>query len=641
MSRKRAHCDAPAAPADPASKKALLKLDKELLRAVQSRNVEKVRQLLADGANPNGVRDNKKGRSCLHWALCDADFPSVDAIDRIPNLESLPLTLEKVQLMSGRQRRVGLGKILNKLLRNLDIAKLLLQAGADPLAVDPHRNTCLHLAAAGDRDGLSIRLLLEQPGVPAILNTPNEFGYTPLLVFALHHEGEHYSDREWGLQLLVDAGADVSIAAANDGFTCLHLCVGRPDGLDLLRVFLDAPGAASIVNSVNCFGMTPLQIATEYSNIKAIEKMIELGADVNHSSPQAEQHCVGTPLHIAAWNGYNDKVKLLLKHGAKADAISSRGESVIFLAVKNRKRTEYKYGYGSSHTDMYRVLIKYGANVNEGGPRGYAPLKAVVEYGSVDEVQFFHDLIEQNVLNPLVDTSLLHAFFLKEDYSVLNYLLDNGLCEVDELDEKGSTVLYKVVSSSDRDFHRVHAVQRLLAAGADVNFKTDRSRSMLNIAISRQQRNIVKGLVKHISLLEMKSNRIDPEDSIAIENDDYAKHLYKDCKTELDLMSSVIVDGSITYFSILAQFSWIKNEKIVNILQTLDKDSMKQKFPIYHDLVFVTLKQNEIRHKMIGKAMKILKRIIRIDLDIYHIIGTKILRYLSNKDLCALRRVRT
>nr|CAB3466404.1 unnamed protein product [Digitaria exilis] len=67
----------------------------------------------------------------------------------------------------------------------------------------------------------------------------------------------------------------------------------------------------------------------------------------------------GTPLHLAAANGYDQAVKMLLEHGADAGAdvnfVGGSGQSVLMTAVE--------FGF----IDTVKFLVEAGADPNIAG----------------------------------------------------------------------------------------------------------------------------------------------------------------------------------------------------------------------------------------------------------------------------------
>ena len=93
----------------------------------------------------------------------------------------------------------------------------------------------------------------------------------------------------------------------------------------------------------------------------AVSAALTRGADPNESYGGA------TGLHLAAEWGYREIAELLLKKGAKVDAIDSLRRTPLFWAAENR------------HEVIARLLLDAGADPNWHDPNGYSVLSNAVE----------------------------------------------------------------------------------------------------------------------------------------------------------------------------------------------------------------------------------------------------------------------
>ncbi|CAI8025854.1 Ankyrin repeat domain-containing protein 29 [Geodia barretti] len=62
---------------------------------------------------------------------------------------------------------------------------------------------------------------------------------------------------------------------------------------------------------ISTYGSVPLMIAARMGHIKTVQRLLELGADVN-----CKEKLGPTALHFAAEDGHSEVVKLLLRAGA-------------------------------------------------------------------------------------------------------------------------------------------------------------------------------------------------------------------------------------------------------------------------------------------------------------------------------------
>jgi uncharacterized protein len=168
------------------------------------------------------------------------------------------------------------------------------------------------LIDAGDEDMLRDELERD----PDLAGTRNADGLSPVL-YAL------YNGKSELVEPLLDANPplDVFDAAA----------VGRTRGLEEL---LD--GEPGLVTSWSKDGFTPLHLAAFFGEEEAVKILLERGADVNVVS--RNPNIVVTPLHSAAAGSHPGIVKLLLEAGADVNAAQDRGFTPLHSAANNDDR---------------------------------------------------------------------------------------------------------------------------------------------------------------------------------------------------------------------------------------------------------------------------------------------------------------
>ncbi len=93
---------------------------------------------------------------------------------------------------------------------------------------------------------------------------------------------------------------------------------------------------------------------------KLVSTAVTKGADVN------ERYCGATGLHLAGEWGYHEIAELLLKKGAKVDAIDNHRKTPLFWAAAN------------GHEEVARLLLAAGADANWHDPGGNSVLSEAV-----------------------------------------------------------------------------------------------------------------------------------------------------------------------------------------------------------------------------------------------------------------------
>jgi hypothetical protein len=124
-----------------------------------------------------------------------------------------------------------------------------------------------------------------------------------------------------------------------------------------------SPDAESGVN-----GWTPLMHAIHTNKLQSVEALLQAGADVNRSC------CRGlTPLILAAGNGQQDIVRLLLEHSADAMHRGDDGRTALDVAIMGLSHMSGA-PMGSCHAGAAKELLDAAPRLRE-----TVRLKQVVE----------------------------------------------------------------------------------------------------------------------------------------------------------------------------------------------------------------------------------------------------------------------
>lgn len=182
------------------------------------------------------------------------------------------------------------------------------------------------------------------------------------------------NDTSLALQLLNDS-VDVN-QSLSDGSSALHWAVFHQQ-YAVLEALLKKRAQA---NSKNKFDVTPLEIAVQAGDLKAVEFLLAHDADPNlartngesplmfaarvgrvkpvralldaEADPNAATDYGQTALMWAANEGHADVVRILLESGAERDAALDSGFNAFFFAVRN------------GHREVVRLFLDRGVDVN-------------------------------------------------------------------------------------------------------------------------------------------------------------------------------------------------------------------------------------------------------------------------------------
>lgn len=253
----------------------------------------------------------------------------------------------------------------------------------------------------------------------ARLETRNKEGFTAIL-------GSAQNDETAKVRFLLAHGARISAARA--GQTALYYAVER-GRVDVARVLLEH---GTRVNTADRYGSTPLRHAIETDNVEAVHLLLEHGAQVS-TKPDVP------PLLLSSLSMPDDgpeTTRLLLKYGANVNQPDKAGRTPLMLAAEQGK------------TAMAELLLRSGASVNAHDNEGR--------------------------------TALMRAAGAENRLALLKLLLSRG-AKIDAVDRRGQTALMGVASSSGADGGASESAEFLLGKGASITRKDNSGLSALTL----------------------------------------------------------------------------------------------------------------------------------------------------------------
>jgi len=240
--------------------------------------------------------------------------------------------------------------------------------------------------------------------------------------------------------------------------------------LVILRLLVERGGSVS--DALPPTQATPLHNAVTFPNIKAVEYLLEHGADPNAPA------LGGCPLHLAAGLGNAEVAQVLLAHKADVNASqASSGARPLHLAVF----------FGDVAT--IRLLLDHGAKVNAVNKNGTPPLHRATWN---DEI--FNLLLERGAdpkLEASDGTTTLHMACHDGSAALVKKLLLLHP-DVDAWDREEYTPLLNAA-----EVGRVDLLQLLVAAGADLRATQKNGRNALHLAAGSANPEAVRFLLDH------------------------------------------------------------------------------------------------------------------------------------------------
>lgn len=375
--------------------------------------------LLKHEANVN-IQDSK-GRTLLHRAVERHEKQSVaflltngSTVD-IPNAVSgeTPLHLLCSQKASYNER--------------LDeIARLLLDKGANPNLADQDGNACLHQTITYQNIDV-FKVLIAHPNIQ--LDKQNRDGLSALAMCLLKFNASKTATIYRKLaDLLVERGASVDLVNPKTKDTLLHL------------------------------------VARE-RNEEAGQYLIERNATIDQYNEQGEQ-----PIHLAASNGLNRLVNLLLQKGANCNGTTLPNDDLFDgdSTADNAKvfnQTPLHLAIANRHEEVVKTILNFKQST-----------------GSNDLAS--NIIPDLNIKNSRDQTPLLIALD-SEQHSIAQTLIDEG-ANVNVVNSEGLTLLHQALIKKD-----MRSAMFLLNYGADIHMRTRENETPLQLAVKNQIESVV------------------------------------------------------------------------------------------------------------------------------------------------------
>lgn len=428
------------------------------------------------------------------------------------------------------------------------IVKLLLSKGVNVSLEDSSGNTAIQLSAsAGHLDVL--RILLEHhlsrrgdfapedlgPGGEDTNNQNEEEMYKdPYTITALKECNELLCRAVTSGQLIVvryllnymdSFHPSIPVQTSTPGENLLNIAASK-GYTEIVRALLPRFDP----NVKNAENRTPLDLAVSGKHRDVIRLLLESGADPNVSDSDR-----WTPLHIAAESGLHEIFEDLLRSGGDVYARTILKETALHLAVK--------------FPNIVRLLIDASADLNVKDYNEATPLHLAVRADSITTIKLLLragadlDAVDENDKTPLhYSIELKNPRIVRELWVSGPKLHKQPYRKIPPLIQASETESFDIVriilgetlladSTNDTPDHGNTGARHDLEDMTllDVNVKTSDSRTVLLIAVTEQQLDIVKALLKLDADLTSRggSSRTPLLEAVKLENAEIFEALFE------------------------------------------------------------------------------------------------------------------
>ena len=462
-----------------------------LFQAIQSSDLEKVRQLLNSGVDPNS-----KNSKHQHPLVLAASLGNVDIVDELlmagadvnakSGIAKIPKFNPTISAPS-MPGNVSLGEMINEALEDAPNEAKGFYAGfmqfvdtfsgentANSANVEQEQKVSETANAEFDENEYFDEVEEEDTALIAAITSGHVEAVKALLAAGAELNPKHWNEpvplvtaAKYGqieiVRILISAGAEVhKFDWCNDESTPLSMAV-KQGQIEIVRTLLDA----------GAYPLAGLEEAAVRGHIEIMQLLIESGADIN--SPKDGY----APLMAAANNGQLKMVQMLVEAGADVNAWYEGSNTPLLYAAESGHRDIYDYLYPLVSEDIRKLGEKY---INKGVRRKERKQKKDIEdfihaamYGNVEAVKAaIAKGIDINAIGSNGQTALMYAASYVH-IPVVQALIDAG-ADLDILSEdgglgEGMTALMHVAGSFFATGNRAEVVKMLVDAGANINLK--------------------------------------------------------------------------------------------------------------------------------------------------------------------------
>lgn len=254
-----------------------------------------------------------------------------------------------------------------------------------------------------------------------------------------------------------------------------HYCAAN-NCIELLKS-LDS----ALLIAENHDGITPLILAAAQGHEEVVKILLQKNAPINARSKK-----YGIPLHAAAARGHVEVVQLLLEKHARISVIDHIGNTALHHAARN------------GHNKVVMHLLQKGAKVNAQTTDGATAFDIAAWEGHVDIMQLLLEEHRASIANQTKKAALYKAV-ANGRVAAVKFLLENGV-SINTRNEYDLTALHCAASEG-----RLEMVKFLLQNGAEIESQS-RNGTVLHIAANRGHVHVVCYLLQNGASIEAQTS---------------------------------------------------------------------------------------------------------------------------------------
>ncbi|KAL7300846.1 hypothetical protein TKK_0006404 [Trichogramma kaykai] len=472
--------------------------------AVESGNLELMKSLLQNGADPNAIDDegtaplnlicNQLELNDLHLSMMQQLLKFNADVNINKNLEN---NSPMIQLFNGKRK----GKL------RYEALKLLLENNADVMQVNRWGNTVLNIILYQKEYTNTVELIKLLMKHSVDVKTLHNTRYYPLTL-AINFPSTEVAE------FLLKNGADPNrINNCNDETLLFRICNKESlNYMDFKMVQLLIQYKADVNLQAPILALFRCKYFTDQTDVSLRKKILKLFLENNADALAACEYQGSIPRMILGRMKYNDTIeiiKLLWKYG---------------LDVNTKHKHDFTLLHYAAHMGIGEEMsffLQHEANPNTVDVNGNTPLNAMCDKYHIEgkDLQAFQYLlryqVDVNIQNDKGNTPIISLFHRISEYQlryeVLKLLLKKN-ANVAHLNNKGKTVLHVIIQTTEKrkDFfddvdlgYRLNieeiyrCMELIMQHGLDINVQDRNGFSLLNEAISYCNLDLVKFLFKH------------------------------------------------------------------------------------------------------------------------------------------------